>query len=98
MVVWVLFIPLYLYTDHEVQIGVLALGIVLSAFALMAGVFFPRIYIIVFQKHKNTVEYIKYHNHLYAAHSTKTFQQSKTHTCNYFMTFDISSGVETFIS
>ena len=79
MVVWVLFIPLYLHTNREIQIGVLALGIVLSALALMAGVFFPRVYIIIFQKHKNTVEYINYQNHLYAARSTKTFQQSKIH-------------------
>ena len=98
MVVWVLFIPLYLYTNRELQIGVLALGIALSALALMAGVFFPRIYIIIFQKHKNTIECIKYHNQLYAAHSTKTFLQSKIYTCNYFMTFNISSGVETCIS
>ena len=98
MVVWVLLIRLYLYTDCELKVGILAFGIVLSALALMAGVFFPRIYIIVFQKHKNTVEYIKYHNQLYAAHSTKTFQQSKTHICNYFMIFDISRGVGTCIS
>ena len=78
VVVWVLFVPLYLYTDRELQIGVLALGIVLSALALMAGVFFPRIYIIVFQKHKNTIEYVKCQNHLYAARSAKsTLQQSK---------------------
>ena len=79
MVVWVLFIPLYLYSDRELHVGILAFGIVLSTLALMAGVFFLRIYIIVFQKDKNTVEYIKYHNHLYAAHSTKAFQQTKTH-------------------
>ena len=58
MVVWVLFIPVYLYTEDEFRPGVLALGIILSAVALMAGIFFPRVLIIVFQKHKNTPEYV----------------------------------------
>ena len=72
MVIWVLFMPLYFYTEEEFQSGVqqlnkveefqsgvLALGIVLSAVALMAGVFFPRVFIIIFQKHKNTMEYAR---------------------------------------
>ena len=63
VVVWVLFAPLYLYTEHEFQTGVLALGVVLSAIALMMGVFFPRIFIIVFQREKNTKEYVSQQNH-----------------------------------
>ena len=55
--------PLYFYTDDEFQSGVLALGIVLSAVALMAGVFFPRMYIIIFQKHKNTKDYVTRQSH-----------------------------------
>ena len=62
MVVWVLFIPVYLYTEDEFRPGVLALGIILSAVALMAGIFFPRVFIIVFQKHKNTPEYVSKQN------------------------------------
>ena len=45
MVVWVLFVPLYLNIKLELQMGILALGIVLSSVALMAGIFFPRVYI-----------------------------------------------------
>ena len=67
MIVWVLFVPLYLNTESEPQTGVLALGIVLSAFALMAGIFFPRIYIIIFQRHKNTREYVSQQNYQYTA-------------------------------
>ena len=81
MVVWVLFIPVYLYTEDEFRPGVLALSIILSALALIASIFFPRIYIIVFQKHKNTIEYLKHQNHLYIIRSTdssKTFRKSKT--------------------
>ena len=51
--------PLYFYTEEEFRSGVLALGIVLSAVALMAGFFFPRVFIIMFQKHKNTKEYMQ---------------------------------------
>ena len=58
VVVWVLFIPVYLYTEDEFRPGVLALGIILSAIALMAGIFFPRVFIIIFQKHKNTQEFL----------------------------------------
>ena len=81
MVVWVLFIPVYLYTEDEFRPGVLALCIILSALALIVSIFFPRIYIIVFQKHKNTIEYLKQQNHLYIIRSTdssKTFHKSKT--------------------
>ena len=81
MVVWVLFIPVYLYTEDEFRPGVLALSIILSALALIVSIFFPRIYIIVFQKHKNTIEYLKQQNHLYVIRSTnpsKTFHKSKT--------------------
>jgi len=63
VVVWVLFASLYLYTEHEFQTGVLALGVILSAIALMMGVFFPRIFIIVFQRDKNTKEYVSQQNH-----------------------------------
>ena len=83
MVVWVLFVPLYLNTESELQMGVLALGIVLSAFALMAGIFFPRVYIIIFQRHKNTREYVSQQNYQYTAgtmqsiNSPMAFQQSK---------------------
>ena len=56
------FIPVYLYTEDEFCPGVLALGIILSAVALMAGIFFPRVFIIVFQKHKNTPEYVSKQN------------------------------------
>ena len=82
MVVWVLFIPVYLYTEDEFRLGVLALCIILSASALIASIFFPRIYIIIFQKHKNTIEYLKHQNHLYIIRSTdrsKTFQKRKTY-------------------
>ena len=67
VVVWVLFAPLYLYTEHEFQTGILALGVVLSAIALMTGVFFPRVFIIVFQRKKNTKEYISQQNHAAAS-------------------------------
>ena len=70
VVVWVLFVPLYLYTEHEFQTGVLALGVVLSAIALMAGVFFPRVFIIIFQREKNTKDYVSQQNHA-------PFQRSK---------------------
>ena len=83
MVIWVLFVPLYLYTKRELQIGVVTLGIVLSAVALLAGVFFPRVYIIVFQGHKNTQEYASQQNYIYTAgrmqspNFSMAFQQSK---------------------
>ena len=85
MVVWVLYIPVYLYTEDEFRPGVLALGIILSAFALMAGIFFPRVFIIVFQKHKNTPEYLSKQ----AAGTTQTtnfsvaFKRSKFYTLPY---------------
>ena len=63
IVVWVLFAPLVLYTEDEFQTGVLALGIVLTGIAVMAGIFFPRVFIIVFQKEKNTKEYVSQQNH-----------------------------------
>ena len=84
MVIWVLFIPLYFYTEEEFQSGVLALGIVLSAVALMAGVFFPRVFIIIFQKHKNTMEFVSQQNHTRGTGTTQVgnfsaaFQLSKT--------------------
>ena len=84
MIVWVLFVPLYLNTKRELQMGVLALGIVLSAFALMAGIFFPRVYIIIFQRHKNTREYVSQQNYQYTAGTMRStnfpmpaFHQSK---------------------
>ena len=83
MVVWILFVPLYLNTERELQMGVLALGIVLSAVALMAGIFFPRVYIIIFQRHKNTREYASQQNYQYTAgtmgstNSPMAFHQSK---------------------
>ena len=58
MVIWVLFVPLYFSAEDEFQTGVLALGIVLSAIGLMVGIFFPRVYIIIFKKYKNTKEYV----------------------------------------
>ena len=84
MIIWVLFMPLYFYTDDEFQSGVLALGIVLSAVALMAGVFFPRVFIIMFQKHINSMEYVSQQNHTRGTGSTHVgnysvgFQRSKT--------------------
>ena len=89
MVVWVLFIPVYLYTEDEFRPGVLALSIILSALALIASIFFPRIYIIIFQKHKNTIEYLKQQNYLYIIRSTdssKTFHKSKTFAMRYTYT------------
>ena len=86
MVIWVLFIPLYFYTEEEFQPGVLALGIVLSAIALMAGIFFPRVFIIIFQKHLNTKEYAAKQSHVTATegtHSTNftaTSPQGKTYS------------------
>ena len=83
MVVWILFVPLYLNTKLELQMGVLALGIVLSSVALMAGIFFPRVYIIIFQRHKNTREYVSRQNYQYTAGTMKStnspvaFHQSK---------------------
>ena len=79
MVIWVLFMPLYFYTDDEFQSGVLALGIVLSAVALMAGVFFPRVFIIIFQKHKNTKEYVQSTGTgtTQSTNFSKAFQRSK---------------------
>ena len=83
MVVWVLFVPLYFYTEDELQAGVLALGIVLSAVALMAGIFFPRAFIIIFQKDKNTKEYAMKKSHstftgvTQGTNITAALQQSK---------------------
>ena len=83
MVVWVLFVPLYFYTEDEFRAGVLALGIVLSAVALMAGIFFPRVFIIIFHKDKNTKEYAMKQSHSTFTGTTQgtnistTFQQSK---------------------
>ena len=80
IVVWVLFAPLLLYTEDEFQTGVLALGIVLTGIAVLAGVFFPRVFIIVFQREKNTKEYVSQRNHVVASPSTifsTTFQRSK---------------------
>ena len=71
MVIWVLFVPLYFYTEEEFQPGVLALGIVLSAVALMAGIFFPRVFIIIFQKHTNTKECLIMQNHAITADSSQ---------------------------
>ena len=84
MVIWVLFMPLYFYTDDEFQSGVLALGIVLSAVALMAGVFFPRVFIIMFQKHKNSMEYVSQQNH--------TRGTGSTHVGNYLVGFQRSKA------
>ena len=80
MVIWVLFMPLYFYTEEEFQSGVLALGIVLSAVALMAGVFFPRVFIIIFQKHKNTKDYVQSTGTgtTQVTNFSKAFQRSKT--------------------
>ena len=91
VVVWVLFAPLYLYTEHEFQTGVLALGVVLSAIALMTGVFFPRIFIIIFQREKNTKEYVSHQNHAAnigtspSTNFSAVFQRSKplTNQCVY---------------
>ena len=90
MVVWVLFVPLYFSAESEFQIGVLALGIVLSAISLMAGIFFPRVYIIIFEKHKNTKEYASQQNHAAAIEASPSinfftaFQKSKMHnSCVY---------------
>ena len=86
MVIWVLFVPLYFYTEEEFQPGVLALGIVLSAVAIMAGIFFPRVFIIIFQKHLNTKEYAAKQSHATATggtHSTNftaTSPQGKTYS------------------
>ena len=76
IVVWVLFAPLLLYTEDEFQTGVLALGIVLTGIAVMAGVFFPRVFIIVFQKEKNTKEYVSQQNHA-SKNISAAFQRSK---------------------
>ena len=92
MVVWVLFIPVYLYTEDEFQPGVLALCIILSALALIVSIFFPRIYIIVFQKHKNTIEYLKQQNHLYiirSIDSSKIFRKSKTLVIRYIYVYTV---------
>ena len=80
MVVWVLFIPVYLYTEDEFRPGVIALGIILSAVALMAGIFFPRVFIIVFQKRKNTQEFLSKQatGTTQSTNFPGTFQQSKT--------------------
>ena len=79
MVIWVLFVPLYFYAEDEFQSAVLALGIVLSAVALMAGVFFPRVFIIIFQKHKNTKEYLQSTGTgtTQSTNFSKAFQRSK---------------------
>ena len=80
VVIWVLFIPVYLYTEDEFRPGVLALGIILSVVALMAGIFFPRVFIIVFQKHKNTQEFLSKQatRITQSTNFPATFQQSKT--------------------
>ena len=75
MVIWVLFMPLYFYTEEEFQPGVLALGIVLNAVALMADVFFPRVFIIIFQKNKNTKEYVSLQNHIRGTGTTQAEDQ-----------------------
>ena len=78
IVVWVLFVPLYFYTEDEFQAGVFALGVVLSAVALISGVFFPRVFIIIFRKHKNTKEYAARQQHgSPAANSNKQTRFSK---------------------
>ena len=87
IVVWVLFAPLLLSTEDEFQTGILALGIVLTGIAVLAGVFFPRVFIIVFQKEKNTKEYVSQRNHVVASPSaifSTPFQRSKPlymHNC-----------------
>ena len=80
VVVWVLFIPVYLYTEDEFRPGVLALGIILSAVALMAGIFFPRVFIIIFQRHKNTQEYLSKQatGTTQSTNFSSAFQRSKT--------------------
>jgi len=57
MAVWVLFVPLFFVTENEFRIGILALGIVLSAVGLMVGIFTPKIFIMIFQRHKNNKQY-----------------------------------------
>ena len=57
MAVWVLFVPLFFVTEDEFRIGILALGIVLSAVGLMVGIFAPKVFIITFQRHKNNKQY-----------------------------------------
>ena len=89
IVVWVLFAPLLLYTEDEFQTGVLALGIVLTAIAVMAGIFFPRVFIIVFQKEKNTKQYASQQNHAGiigkspSANFSTAFQKSKALVHNH---------------
>ena len=90
MVVWVLFIPLYFSTEDEFQTGVLALGIVLSAVALMIGVFLPKIFIIIFQSHKNNKEYASRQNHASAVVSSSQssfslVNRSKTSVCDVYV-------------
>ena len=71
--------PLYFSTENESQTGVLGLGIVLSAVALMIGVFFPKIFIIIFQRHKNTKEYASQQlNHAVNSSSTNPTQSPKS--------------------
>ena len=87
IVVWVLFAPLLLYTEYEFQTGVSALGIVLTGIAVMAGVFFPRVFTIVFQKDRNTKEYASKQNHMHAA------AVSKSPSVNFSTAFQISKSL-----
>ena len=83
IVVWVLFGPLVLYTEDEFQTGILVLGIILTAIAVMTGIFFPRVFIIVLQSEKNTKEYVSQQNYARAmgmsssTNFSTTFQRSK---------------------
>ena len=87
MVVWVLFIPLYFSTEDEFQTGVLALGVVLSAVALMIGIFFPKIFIIIFQSHKNNKEYASRQNHAVVSSSQSSFSLvNRSKTCKSLVT------------
>ena len=81
MAVWVLFVPLFFVTEDEFRIGILALGIVLSAVGLMVGIFAPKLFIIIFQRHKNNKEYALRQQQAAIFGSPSSGQGSKVFMC-----------------
>ena len=74
--IWMLFVPLLFIDKDTVQSSVLGFGVLLSAVALMAGIFFPRVFTIIFDKHKNTKEYVSQQSYAITTGISTNFSMS----------------------
>ncbi|XP_011501835.1 PREDICTED: metabotropic glutamate receptor 3-like [Ceratosolen solmsi marchali] len=59
LILWMAFVPLYLAsTSNAIRVVTLALSLSLSAFAQLACLFFPKVYIVLIKPQKNTKELV----------------------------------------